>query len=240
MNLQNLLLKILVFLALVQPLAARQPDTRLQAADSLFARQAYTEALPLYEELLDHQQISPAMLLRMAYIQEGLGHVPEALYLLNLYYRETSDEEAGTRIKELAGLHSLSGYDLIEEEYLRSIIRRYQFPIIATLLVLCLLLSGLLLYRRFKYQHRPVLTPLFLLVLLLALAYFVNFQPEYSKGILMQDNTYLMRGPSAGAGVITQLKAGHRLEVVGKEDVWLKVIWNDQVAYIKMQFLRTV
>ena len=56
----------------------------------------------------------------------------------------------------------------------------------------------------------------------------------------MKDNTYLMRGPSAGAGVLTQLKAGHRLEVVGKEDVWIKVIWNNEVAYIKAGFIRTV
>ncbi|WP_161622718.1 SH3 domain-containing protein [Cesiribacter andamanensis] len=221
-------------------MAAQQSGSLLQQADSLFGQQAYTEALPLYQQLLEQQQASPAMLLRMAYIQEGLGHVPEALYLLNLYYRETSDEAAGTRIKELAGQHKLQGYDLIEEEYLPSIIRRYQLPIILTLLILSLLLTGLLLYRRIRQQHRPVLTPLFLLVLLLALGYFVNFQPEYTRGILMQDHTYLMRGPSAGAGVLTQLKAGHRLEVLGREDVWLKVVWNDQIAWVKVHLIRTV
>lgn len=240
MKLQNIVFKFILFSLLALPALAAETPSTLQKADSLFSQRAYTEALPLYQELLEENKASPAMLLRMAYIQEGLGHVPEALYLLNLYYRETSDTEAAARIKELAGRHELSGYDIIEEEYLRSIIRRFQFPIVVTLLVLSLLLTGLIVYRRIRHRHRSVLTPLFLLLLLGGLAYFVNFRPSYSKGILVQDNTYLMRGPSAGAGVMTQLKAGHRLEVVGREDVWLKVIWNNEVAYVKEGFIRTV
>lgn len=240
MKLQNIVFKILLFSALALPGLAAEPTAILQKADSLFNKRAYTEALPLYQQLLSDNQASPAMLLRMAYIQEGLGHVPEALYLLNLYYRDTSDEEAAARIKELAGRHELSGYDIIEEEYLRSLLRRYQPHIVTTLLVLSLLLTGLILYRSIRQQHRSIVTSLFLLVLLGSLAYFVNFRPSYSKAILMEDNTYLMRGPSAGAGVLTQLKAGHRLEVVGKEDVWIKVIWNKQVAYIRTGFIRTV
>ncbi|AHM62274.1 SH3 domain-containing protein [Flammeovirgaceae bacterium 311] len=240
MKLQNIIFKILTFSLLSLPALAAKPGEKLKIADSLFNQQAYTEALPLYQEVLEQNRASPAMLLRMAYIQEGLGHIPEALYLLNLYYRETSDEDAAARIKELAGRHDLSGYDIIEEEYLRSIVRRYQLPIVATLLALSLILSALILYRRLKLQHRSVITTLFLMVLLGGLFYFVNVRPSYSKGILMQENTYLMRGPSAGAGVLTQLKAGHRLEVLGREDVWVKVIWNNEIAYVKADFIETV
>ena len=240
MKLQNILFKFLTFSVLALPALAQKPAETLQQADSLFARGAYTKALPLYQELLAEERASPAMLLKMAYIQEGMGRIPEALYLLNLYYRETSDQETATHIKELAGRYELSGYDIIQEEYVRSLIRRYQVPIIGTLLALSLLLSSLIIYRRIKQQHKSVITTLFLLVLLGSLVYFVNFRPTYSKGILMQDNTYLMLGPSAGAGVLTQLKAGHRLEVIGQEDVWIKVVWNNQIAYVKAHLLRTV
>ncbi len=240
MKLQNIVFIFLLFSLLAPTARAQQTDAVLQQADALFEQRAYTEALPLYQQLLDENQASPAMLLRMAFIHEGLGHAPEALYLLNLYYRETSDEEAATRIKELAGRHDLSGYDIIEEEYLRSLVRRYQLPIVLTLLILSLMLTSLIVYRQLRYHHRSVITSLFLLVLLGGLMYFVNFRPSYSKGILMQDNTYLMRGPSAGAGVLTQLKAGHRLEVIGQEDVWIKVIWNNEVAYIRAPYIRTV
>jgi hypothetical protein len=240
MKLQNIIFKILAFSLLSLSALAAKPGETLLKADSLFNQQAYTEALPLYQQLLEKNRASPAMLLRMAYIQEGLGHIPESLYLLNLYYRETSDEDAAARIRELAGRYELSGYDIIEEEYLRSIIRRYQLPIVGTLLIFSLILTGLILYRRIKQQHRSVITTLFLMVLLGGLFYFVNVRPSYSKGILMQNNTYLMRGPSAGAGVLTQLKAGHQLEVLGREDVWVKVIWNNEIAYVKADFIETV
>jgi uncharacterized protein YgiM (DUF1202 family) len=107
-------------------------------------------------------------------------------------------------------------------------------------LITSFLLTILILFRRLRQQHKSIITTLFLLVLLGSLFYFVNYPPSYSKGILMQDNTYLMRGPSAGAGVLTQLKAGHRLEVVGQEDVWLKVIWNNEIAYVREGFIKTV
>lgn len=240
MKLQNIVFIFLLFSLLAPAARAQQAPALMQQADALFEQRAYTEALPLYEQVLRQNQASPAMLLRMAYIHEGLGHTPEALYLLNLYYRESLDEEAALRIKELAGRHELKGYDIIEEEYLRSLIRHYRLPIVLTLLLLSLLLTGLIVYRRLRYHHQSLITPLFLVVLLGGLLYFVNFGPSYSKGILMEDNTYLMRGPSAAAGVITQLKAGHRLEVVGQEDVWVKVIWDNEVAYIKAGFIRTV
>ncbi len=42
-----------------------------------------------------------------------------------------------------------------------------------------------------------------------------------------------MNGPSAGASVISIVRDGHRVQVLGKEDVWLKVQWGEGVAYIK-------
>ena len=39
--------------------------------------------------------------------------------------------------------------------------------------------------------------------------------------------------PSAGASVVAILTAGHRVEVVGKKDVWLKIRWDGETVYIK-------
>ena len=42
------------------------------------------------------------MLLKMAYIQEGLNHVGQALYYLNLYYLASKDKSVLGKMEELA------------------------------------------------------------------------------------------------------------------------------------------
>jgi hypothetical protein len=42
-----------------------------------------------------------------------------------------------------------------------------------------------------------------------------------------------MKGPSAGSSVVDVIDGGHRIEVVGRQDVWLKVLWDGSVAYVK-------
>ena len=49
-----------------------------------------------------------------------------------------------------------------------------------------------------------------------------------------------MDGPSAGASVVDVVGDGHRVEVLGKNDVWLKIRWDDDVAYVKETAIRPV
>jgi uncharacterized protein YgiM (DUF1202 family) len=42
-----------------------------------------------------------------------------------------------------------------------------------------------------------------------------------------------MEGPSPGSGVVEIVDEGHRVEIVGKKDVWLQVLWNGEVAYVR-------
>jgi len=46
---------------------------RLKMADSLYGKKQYTQSLELYREIFNERNYSPAMLLRMAYIEEGLS-----------------------------------------------------------------------------------------------------------------------------------------------------------------------
>jgi uncharacterized protein YgiM (DUF1202 family) len=68
----------------------RAAETReLVKADSLFEQKKYTESFDLYEQILDEEQLaSPKMLLKMAFIKEGLGDYSRALYFLNVYYQK--------------------------------------------------------------------------------------------------------------------------------------------------------
>src|SRR5688572_16230256 len=81
---------------------AQVSSHRLKTADSLFATKLYTQSFEHYEEILLQKQYTPAMLLKMAFIQEGLNHIGRALYYLNLYYLATKDKTTLDKIQELA------------------------------------------------------------------------------------------------------------------------------------------
>ena len=58
----------------------QQENPDLTLPDSLFQAKRYTQSFDLYHEILfSYKKASPGMLLKMAYIKEGLGNYSEAL-----------------------------------------------------------------------------------------------------------------------------------------------------------------
>ena len=49
-----------------------------------------------------------------------------------------------------------------------------------------------------------------------------------------------MQGPSPGAPLVEIVNEGHRVEIIGKKDVWVEVLWEGEPAYIKEGNLLTV
>src|SRR5689334_22771820 len=90
--------EILIIIALIflhAPLLKAQPSAQItKAADSLFRARQYSQSFELYKAILEQHYYSPAILLKMAYIQEGLGHLGRSMYYLNLYYQATDDKQA--------------------------------------------------------------------------------------------------------------------------------------------------
>lgn len=215
------------------PPAAVQPELLLQRADSLFDQQRYTQAYRKYEEVLQSGQASPGMLLRMAYIQESLGNVSSALYFLNLYYQQTADKEVLAKIEELAESKNLKGYEYSDLDYFRTSLEQNRRLILMGLMVLTGILFLLIVYRRFRQQQRPVWLGLVVVVLLGGIFYFVNAPLIPERAIITQEGAPLMSGPSGGSSLIRQINKGHRLKVLGREDVWYRVEWEDRELYIK-------
>jgi uncharacterized protein YgiM (DUF1202 family) len=71
-----------------------------------------------------------------------------------------------------------------------------------------------------------------LLVCLGLLTAHLNF-PFAVTAIVGQPDTYMMSGPSSGASLEGKIGPGHRVVVLGKKDVWTKVLWNGKEVYIK-------
>ena len=78
----------------------------------------------------------------------------------------------------------------------------------------------------------PIGLPVVQALVLVALMVVANgwFQP---KQAIIKENTILMSGPSAASEPLEVVKPGHKIQMVGESDVWIKVRWEDAEAYIR-------
>jgi hypothetical protein len=226
------ILGLILLLSFAQKSHAQITSHRLKTADSLFAAKLYTQSLEHYEQILQQKEYTPSMLLKMAFIQEGLNHIGRALYYLNLYYIATKDKTTLEKIQELATKYNLEGYDVSETDQLLSFYHDNRHYISAGLaaFMIFLIATGF-------YGKRRGVTPYASLVLsiLFGAVFFVHlfYGEEVKTGIVATPSTYLMNGPSAGASVVEIIGDGHRVEVIGRNDVWLRVRWGGEEAFVK-------
>jgi hypothetical protein len=212
----------------------------LQRADSLYEVKRYTESLHLYEELYANGLSSKAMLLKMAFIHEGLENKSEALFFLNRYFFESKDKLALQKIDEIADRYSLSGYNSRESDLLYGFYHRnFDFIqyVLASLMILIIVLGF---YHKMKKQlNRSLLLIMMLFTSLLLVAH-TNVGSRWKLGITQNDATVLMKGPSAASGVYSVVPAGTRFNIVNQKDNWLVVKTEKGKAYVRESALRKI
>ncbi len=234
---QRIIKKFLIFFIyfiLALPLLAREEPISLARADSLFEKGAYTEALDIYEQSWEQRgEASPQMLKKMAMIREGLGDFTQALFYLNLYQVREPSFSVMQHMRDLAHDHELRGYEPHDGDYFWILYQQnYQ-----SVLVSFLLLSGIatvwVLYFQYKQFYLPV--RFISLLIMLNLLFFIGLTQirEEPQGIINLDNTHLMQAPSSGSGLVEVVNKGHRVKVVGENDIWYKIRWKGQDAFIR-------
>ena len=221
----------------IQVAYAQDNNAILTKADSLFNLKRFTQSLEHYHQLFEEEnKYTPQMLLKMAYIHEGLGDYSQALYFLNIYYDKTSDESAFRKMEELAEEYKLSGYQFTDTDLFLTYYNKYISEITFGALAFCLFLLAFIVYQK-KKDHSVLFPAIGLGVALLLLAYMVNGTERVQKGIITNGTAYLMTGPSSGAEVVETVKNGHRVSILGKEDVWYKILWDRDQVYIRQNQL---
>ena len=120
---------VILFFARIPAILGQISGFRLQQADSLYIDKKYTQSLEHYKTILSQDQYTPAMLLKMAYIEEGLNHIGPALYYLNLYYVVSNDKTVLTKMEELATRYNLEGYENSDADQAFTFYRDYHFHI---------------------------------------------------------------------------------------------------------------
>ena len=218
----------------------------LSPADSLFAARQYTEAFGQYQQLFTQQEeASPAMLLKMAFIQESRGDYSEALYYLNEYYLLTSDEAAVQKMQQLSEEYNLRGYAYTDYQLFYNYLREYRYYIIYGLIALAM--AGLIALVFSRRQQTVTSAPThpygwgiaYLLVLGL-LWFMTNASLEPRQAIIMDDNTYIMAAPSSGSEVVYIGEKGHRVPIGRQQDVWMQIEWDGKPAYVRRGNLREI
>ena len=198
---QKRVYNILVFLLITATASGQASPSMLQTADSLYAAKQYTQAFERYDVLFAGGRYSPAMLLKMAHIQEGLGHLGQALYYINLYFLATNDTAALRKMEELAEKNNLEGYQNNETKKLKALLNEYNTTITLFLVVNCLFFFSLVVYTREKKKVRPTFSSAMLILSVVVLFVYTNFSSASERGIVAAPKTYLMSGPSAGAAL---------------------------------------
>ncbi|MDH5367691.1 MAG: SH3 domain-containing protein [Cyclobacteriaceae bacterium] len=241
---QNILFKIITIIIIslfsnVENAISQDLNYDLAIADSLFEKGKYTESYDIYNAILNTgEQFSAAMLLRMAYIKEGLGDHSNALYYLNRYYYKTSNKLALNKMEKLADAHELKGYSQKDKNILLHLFYKNFNRIVFFLSVIAFILLGISIYSKLKLKQTPYWSSLVLTILLCSIFYLVNFSRLDNRGIIIKQGAFIMSGPSSGANLIDSPQKGHKVKILDQEDVWLKIFWNGETGYIKSQFVK--
>ncbi|MEQ9468563.1 MAG: SH3 domain-containing protein [Ekhidna sp.] len=210
----------------------------LTHADSLFDQQKYTEAFSKYHQLFAEGKASSSMLLKMAFIQDGLGNYADALYFMNKYYEESADRQVIGKIEEIVKENELSGYDYDDFSYFLALLHKNQLWIMLLLVVLMVALT-VYIYKKKQEDQKPMGAFVIQIVLAVMLFSVLNLRPS-AQGIIISDNTLLRSGPSAGAEPIEMLTKGHKVKVLDQDEVWARIIWDGKEVFVRNGKLKVI
>ena len=230
-NLQRIFIAKLAFFfaGILQIFNCQANSNSLKVADSLFSSKNYQEALVMYEEILTKDQsYSPAMLLKMAFISEGIGDYSNATRYLSKYYEHNPSPQIPEKIKELTNQTSLTGYSISDGEHFVKLLLDNRQIITSSLTLLVIMVLIALVLKGFR--KGLVITGFTLIVLTFVSN---NLIKEPDIGIITKNPSLVMNQPSAGGELIRQVGPGHRIPIDSSVDIWYEIAWEGQKAYIK-------
>ena len=199
----------------------------LNEGDSLFKLRKYVDAKKIYENLYyEKNYFSDAMLLKLSFIEEGIGNYEKALIYLSKHYYQTHNKETFTKIKSIAKKNELIGFEQNDLSLILNVYNKNIYLIHSLLVVFLVLYLIIGEKKDISYHIR------FMMISVLVLA-IMNFNLTKKQGIIDQDNTYIMNGPSSGSDVYSIIKKGNKLKISKEYSIWYEVIFENKKKYIR-------
>jgi hypothetical protein len=204
---------------------------RLLRADSLFNAGQYGPASQLYHaQVWQERQASPQLLLRLAYAQQQLGRPAATLLYLSMAQARQPRLSTWRQLVALATRQRLVGYPATWQQELRVRWQRYYYPGLQALLAGAVVALVFVLLRR-RTARRAWWAGLAGYALLTGL-YLELLRPA-PAALVARSGAALMAGPGAGAPWLSTATVGDRLLVIGQEDIWCRVRWQEREAFIR-------
>ncbi|GAA3963384.1 hypothetical protein [Hymenobacter antarcticus] len=168
------------------------------------------------------------MLLKMAYVQQQLGHYPAALLYLSMAQARQPRVRTWRQMTALATQHRLVGYPATWQQELRVQAQRYYYPGLQVLLGAAVVVAVWLLWRR---SARGAWLGYAVYVAVAGI--YLHFLRPKPVGLVARPGAALMAGPGAGAAWLSTAALGDRLPVLGHQDIWYRVEWQRRVAFVR-------
>jgi hypothetical protein len=222
---------ITFFIVFSQSFNCQANKLTLEKADSLFNHKKYQEAMVLYEELLQKEEVfSNSMLLKMAFITEGKGDFGKASFYLAKYYDQNPNPNVINKVKSLTGQNELFGYEINDWDRFLKFLSDLQLEITLSL-ALCLIIGFSLLLLSKKVLNHRYYPPIALLIILTFVAN--NFLQQTQSGIVTGSPTLIMNEPTSAGKLLANVDPGHRVIIKSSKDIWYEILWKGEKAFIK-------
>ena len=200
-------------------------------ADSLFKLKKYTDAKILYDDLyFSHHQQSDDLLIKLAYINEGLKKPEWSIFFLEKYLKShPKDDKIVRQIEHIATKNNLRGYTKSDIDEFIHWFTPYKLGVILSLLAAYITYA--IYYNIRKKLQKSIAVIVILGIGLFVLFYFMQKADNKSRAIITQ-KAPLMDQPSAGGNLLETITPGHKVIVLDKVDIWSHILLEGQEAYI--------
>ncbi|MDI9356419.1 MAG: SH3 domain-containing protein [Chitinophagaceae bacterium] len=217
---------------------SRSPDDLLKKADSLFQKNKYTESIILYEDLFfNHKIASSQMLLKMAYIKENLKEYDWSLFYLNTYYTITKKDVVFNQIQSIAKKMGYLGYERSDKDYFLHLFSFYKEKILIFVVSIMFILLLIQFFIRYKQKHLPIGFLMGHIFFAAVIVFLLTYPIHEERAIIKEKSAYIMNGPSAASSLVDKVSNGHIIQILDKQPIWSKIVWNGREVYIKTNSL---
>lgn len=224
---------ITLFLLVSQQTHSQNNYILIDKADSLFLKKKFIQSNQIYDELFYKEgHYTPRMLLKMAYINEGLENYAKTLYFLNLYNTINPSKEVLEKMETIAEEYQVKGYEYDDSEYFLLQYYKYYNKIIISFLGFGFIAFIYIVLKR-NLPSKIVKFRIIIVSIYLLLTIYIIDSHLFKKGVVTNSHALLVDSPSAGGNLITHVPEGTRLKIIEKNDIWYKVKWNEKTAFIR-------
>ncbi len=233
MRLKNVYFFLLTLLYFSQSVHSQQNLSENILADNYFSKKEYGKSKAIYNKMIKEKVVlEKNSLLKLAFIYEKEKDFPRSLYFLNLYFEKQPSEKVLTKMNNIATENNIGGYELSDFYLILLLIKQYSFVISILLVALGLYVFSVFTIKKIKNQQINSSQKIVFFLYLLGMLILLDLPKIYKQGVVHQANCTLRSDPSSAAPVVETLQNGQRLNLIGSEDIWLRVFRNNKFYYV--------